>query len=346
MTISARRASATTSPMIPSPAVIVSARSCSGDLAAADDRAERPAVRLGEEDGARARAEQAHARARRSLEDRRRIERRRDLATDVGQGRHLVGAAMRSRGTAARSGSRRRRSRRSSSAVGRRPSPKRPSCSVLWTLITPIASLAERGSGRRGTTSPACRRRGCRSPLEVGRPVEQQRFARSRGSATSGPSPSGSGCLGLDARRPRCSTGTSIWPAPGVEERDVDDVGLRRCRGSARRRARSARRGRAARPIAWPTLLTIASSATRWRVSSISRAFSSATLRLAASVVSRRTSPSLKAFSRSRFWSEMTPRDLVRRRPAARRRTTWPARPAARARPGPISIDALDRRPR
>ena len=36
--------------------------------------------------------------------------------------------------------------------------------------------------------------------------------------------------------------------------------------------------------VAWPSSLTIASSAARWRVSSTSRAFSSATLRLAASV--------------------------------------------------------------
>ena len=58
---------------------------------------------------------------------------------------------------------------------------------------------------------------------------------------------------------------------------------------------------------ACPTLFTIASSAARWRVSSNSRAFSSATLRLPARVVSSPTSLSLKACSRSRFCSEMTP---------------------------------------
>ena len=51
----------------------------------------------------------------------------------------------------------------------------------------------------------------------------------------------------------------------------------------------------------------IASSAARCRVSSKSRAFSSATLRLPARVVSSPTSLSLKACSRSRFCNEMTP---------------------------------------
>ena len=62
----------------------------------------------------------------------------------------------------------------------------------------------------------------------------------------------------------------------------------------------------------------IASSAARWSsrrrcVSSNRRAFSSATLRLPAIVVSRRTSASLNACSRSRFWSEMTPGRLAAR---------------------------------
>jgi hypothetical protein len=63
-----------------------------------------------------------------------------------------------------------------------------------------------------------------------------------------------------------------------------------------------------------PISLTTASSALRCSVSprrrfvsSNRRTFSSATLRLAASVVSRRTSASLNASSRSRFCSEMTP---------------------------------------
>ena len=55
------------------------------------------------------------------------------------------------------------------------------------------------------------------------------------------------------------------------------------------------------------TSLMSASSALRWRVSSNSRAFSSATLRLPASVVRSRTSASLNACSRSMFWSEISP---------------------------------------
>ena len=108
---------------------------------------------------------------------------------------------------------------------------------------------------------------------------------------------------------------------PGrVVQRDVDDVGVegvghlvadeldQRLEVELRRQ-RPGRRS-----------LTIASSAARWRVSSTRRAFSRATLRLAASVVSRRTSASLKASVRSRFWSEMTTATLVAARSAARRR--------------------------
>ena len=57
-----------------------------------------------------------------------------------------------------------------------------------------------------------------------------------------------------------------------------------------------------------PTLLMVASSATRFCVSSMSRAVRSATLRLAARVVSSETSRSSKACSRSRFWREIVPR--------------------------------------
>src|SRR5438128_2416191 len=60
------------------------------------------------------------------------------------------------------------------------------------------------------------------------------------------------------------------------------------------------------------TLLMSASSAFRCRVSWTSRAFSSATLRLPESVVSRRSSESVNACSRSRFWSEITPVDRLR----------------------------------
>ncbi len=55
------------------------------------------------------------------------------------------------------------------------------------------------------------------------------------------------------------------------------------------------------------TSLMRASSALRWRVSSNSRAFSSATLRLPAIVVRSRTSASLKACSRSMFCNVILP---------------------------------------
>src|SRR5438045_37116 len=55
------------------------------------------------------------------------------------------------------------------------------------------------------------------------------------------------------------------------------------------------------------TLLISASSAFRCRVSCTSRAFSSATLRLPASVISRRWSASVNACSRSKLSSAMTP---------------------------------------
>ena len=57
-----------------------------------------------------------------------------------------------------------------------------------------------------------------------------------------------------------------------------------------------------------PTLLMVANSDTRLRVSSMRFPVFSATLRLAARVVSSETSRSLKASSRSRFCSEMQPR--------------------------------------
>ena len=69
---------------------------------------------------------------------------------------------------------------------------------------------------------------------------------------------------------------------------DVDDVRLERLAHLLADELEQGRRDRAGDEIAWPTSLTVSSSATRWRVSSISRAFSSATLRLAASVVRRR----------------------------------------------------------
>ena len=99
-----------------------------------------------------------------------------------------------------------------------------------------------------------------------------------------------------------------------------------------------------ARP-SWTLLMSASSaarssvSASRRFVSSKRRAFSSATLRLPASVISSRTSDSEKAFSRSRFCSEITPRaspatierrEQVRlRRLALDRRRAGPARSPA-----------------
>ena len=104
------------------------------------------------------------------------------------------------------------------------------------------------------------------------------------------------------ARRARSLYGSGIVPAVEVVDADVDDLGVEDLAGSCRRpgRTSTACRGSAARP-SW-TLLMIASSAARSLVSvsrrfvsSNSRAFSSATLRLEASVVSSRTSDSLNA---------------------------------------------------
>ena len=96
-------------------------------------------------------------------------------------------------------------------------------------------------------------------------------------------------------------------PGGLVVQRDVRDVGVEGLRAPARRRARSARRGSSCDESAWPTLFTVASSPTRWRVSCTSRAFSSATVTLPASVVRSRWSSSPKACSRSMFCSEITP---------------------------------------
>ena len=156
------------------------------------------------------RLEQGHAPARRSAA---RTRSRSSVAeisrADLGERGHLVGAALRLLDTAGRSGSPRRRSRRCVESSRASASPKRPASSVLWTLITPIASLARRGSARRGTTAPGCRRRGVPSSLELLVAVEQERLPRGRGSATSGP------------RRGRSAPGQRALPrSPVVRELD------------------------------------------------------------------------------------------------------------------------------
>ena len=110
--------------------------------------------------------------------------------------------------------------------------------------------------------------------------------------------------------------------------------------GACPRRGRTwpACRSRAARPC-WTPLMIASSaarssaSARRRLVASIRRAFSRETLRLDARVVSSRTSPSLKANSRSRFWSEITPVDRRPRRAVPRASTAAPRRSARPSRP-------------
>ena len=113
--------------------------------------------------------------------------------------------------------------------------------------------------------------------------------------------------LWLVRARPRRSTGSRCDPPPRRRAR-------RRRYRRRRRRASSRPPGRGAAPtsicalIASPTVLIVASSPTRRRVSSMRRPVRSATARLAAIVVTSDTSRSSNAYSRSRFWSEMTPR--------------------------------------
>ena len=184
-------------------------------------------------------------------------------------------------------------------------SPKRPSCVVLWTLIAPIA-VSPTGSARRDTTSPASRSLSTADRVPVGFAVQEERLARDE-DPRGEPFAERERLLGCAARRPRGSTGTrsgrsARCAAPHSRCR------RRRSAASARRRARSAASRSSWLDRAWPTSLTVASSASRWRVSSIRRTFSRATLRLAASVVNSSTSESLKACSRSMFWREITPR--------------------------------------
>ena len=90
------RRSAATSPMIPSPVDDRVRPDRVGDRAEGDDRAERRAVRLGQED-ARSSRRRAGAAPRSAIRSSTRVEveRRRDLPADLGERRHLVGAAMR-----------------------------------------------------------------------------------------------------------------------------------------------------------------------------------------------------------------------------------------------------------
>ena len=89
-------------------------------------------------------------------------------------------------------------------------------------------------------------------------------------------------------------------------ERDVRDVGVERLPIRSPTSSISAARSSCV-ASAWPTLFTVPSSATRWRVSWTRRAFSSATLTLPAELCQQRSSASVNACSRSTFWSDTTP---------------------------------------
>src|SRR6185436_14018867 len=65
------------------------------DRSTPDDRLERPAIRLDEIDGTRLTGKEVDRVLGDALEDSGRIERRGDLATDVGERRHLTGSALR-----------------------------------------------------------------------------------------------------------------------------------------------------------------------------------------------------------------------------------------------------------
>ena len=81
--------------MIPSPRVIASARISVGDLAERDDRdASARRFRRSEEHGARVRLQQLERALRDPLEDRLELEQPADLATELGERRHLARAAL------------------------------------------------------------------------------------------------------------------------------------------------------------------------------------------------------------------------------------------------------------
>ena len=178
-------------------------------------------------------------------------------------------------------------------AAGARPR-RRTACSrsMLWTLTDADRLVAD--DDRHAQVGRAASPDARRLPELVASPaalVDQQRLARLHDVlARSDPRRSGSRVLrtvtpSLDVVRELDQVRLA------VEQRDVRRCRRRTARRSGRRRARSAPRGRAALRGAWPIVVMIASCRTlvvsrSRRVSSNRRAFSSATLRLAASVVS------------------------------------------------------------
>ncbi len=181
--------------------------------------------------------------------------------------------------------------------------------SRFWSEIRPVASPPTRSGTNStdigGSPVPTARSPPARRSLASTRSLISERFARldARGRRDRRGRPLR---LAGSARPARSSTGSG-----SCRSRDR----ARRCRRPGHRRSRWSRSPSrsyiacmsrfSARPR-WTSLIS-ASSALRCRVSSNSRAFSSATLRLPARVVSRRRSTSLNARSRSRFWSEITP---------------------------------------
>ena len=243
-----------------------------------------------------------------ALEELVEVERRRDLAAHLGERRHLGRAALRlavELGVPDR-GADVRRDRREQA---RRPhSPKRPASSMLWTLTAPIASSPTRiGTPRyertRGPDALAL------DDLELLRLVEEQRLARLAGSARSGPRQAGSGSARRRHAVARRGTGNRSCPCRGSSSATYDDVGPERRSAAARRSSWMSRSRSSCDAAAWPTLvddrqLAPPAGGSRRRAAR-SRARRSGST---ASVVRSRSSESLKASVRSRFWSEMRPR--------------------------------------
>ena len=183
-------------------------------------------------------------------------------------------------------------------------SPNLPASSMLWTLTAPIASSPTMiGTPRYDLTAvpTPCRSMSSNcSALFSSRCCFVARIREVR------PSPSFMGALGAGLRRSvrngksimlvaRSSSAMYTMSARNVVSSCSPVRWIRRSRSSCA-------------AAAWPTSLMMASSLARCRVSPTRRAFSSATLRLAASVVRSRSSEPLNAFVRSTFWSEMLPR--------------------------------------
>ncbi len=186
-------------------------------------------------------------------------------------------------------------------------SPNACSRSRFWSEITPVALPPLTSGTNRTRPRPLAGHEIC---------SRTARTRLSRFSVSSNGSRVSSTCFA----NPASGRGSACSRSPrSIDVREVDQPGLplrrsrsrsparRRPRGSGRRRHRRSPADRAPPRSASCTLLISASSAFRCRVSCTNRAFSSATLRLPASVSSSCWSDSLNACSRSMFWREITP---------------------------------------